>query len=197
MDRIQQEAHHRQRMLEYRKSHSTKEAAIRYKTSEKAVKKWWKRWGGTPESLQDQSLRPKNSPRKSTEAELKKFWWLQTDCGQTEEAKPKAKEKRRPKLYQRAAYPGQKVQKDVKYVPSECAVDGQKYYQFTAVDECTKWTFREMCDEHSTFSTHGFLMKLIASALFLIRKVQSDSVSEFTNDRTNTVKCIIIDGNSY
>ena len=49
---------------------------------------------------------------------------------------------RKNKPYQRAKYPGQKVQVDVKFVPAECVVDGRKYYQFTAVDECTRWTYR-------------------------------------------------------
>lgn len=45
---------------------------------------------------------------------------------------------------------GQKVQVDVKFVPEACIVDGRKYYQFTAVDECTWWTYRQVYDEHST-----------------------------------------------
>ena len=57
--------------------------------------------------------------------------------------------KRKNKPYQRASYPGQKVQIDVKYVPSYCVADGRKYYQYTAKDECTRWTYREMYDEHS------------------------------------------------
>ena len=59
-------------------------------------------------------------------------------------AKAKKKKKKKPKPYQRAEYIGQKVQMDVKYVPTECIVNGRKYYQFTAVDECSRWTYREM-----------------------------------------------------
>ena len=55
----------------------------------------------------------------------------------------KKRNPRKNKPYQRAAYPGQKNQLDVKYVPSECVVNGGKYYQFTAKDECTRWTYRE------------------------------------------------------
>ena len=39
--------------------------------------------------------------------------------------------------YERAAYPDQKVQIDVKFVPSYCVSNGQKYYQYTAIDERT------------------------------------------------------------
>jgi hypothetical protein len=45
--------------------------------------------------------------------------------------------KRKPKPYQRAEYPGQKVQIDVKIVPSWSVADGQKYYQYTAIDTRT------------------------------------------------------------
>ena len=93
----------------------------------------------------------------------------------------KKKKKRKCKPYQRADYPGQKIQIDVKYVPSYCVVDGRKYYQYTAVDECSRWTYREMYDEHSTYSSRDFLLKLIKHAPFPIREVQTDNGSEFTN----------------
>ena len=76
---------------------------------------------------------------------------------------------------------GQKVQIDVKYVPSYCVTNGEKYYQYTAVDECSRWTYREMYDEHSTYSSKDFLEKLIRKAPFPIREVQTDNGSEFTN----------------
>ena len=93
----------------------------------------------------------------------------------------KKKKKRKSKPYQRADYPGQKIQIDVKYVPSYCVADGRKYYQYTAVDECSRWTYREMYDEHSTYSSKDFLLKLIERAPFPIREVQTDNGSEFTN----------------
>ena len=47
----------------------------------------------------------------------------------------KVKKARKPQPYQRAEYPGQKVQIDVKFVPSYCVSNVLKYYQYTAVDE--------------------------------------------------------------
>ena len=70
---------------------------------------------------------------------------------------------------------------DVKYVPKECAVNGKQYYQYTATDECTRWTYREMYEEQSTDSSKDFLLKLIRKAPFPIRMVQTDNGSEFTN----------------
>lgn len=93
----------------------------------------------------------------------------------------KKKRKRKPKPYQRAAYPGEKIQIDVKYVPSYCVIDGKKYYQYTAVDECSRWTYREMYEEQSTYSSRDFLEKLIRNIPFPIREVQTDNGTEFTN----------------
>lgn len=177
------------------------ETAIRYKTSRKTVTKWRKRWDGTVKSLEDQSRRPKHSPRSHSEAEireirrrLKKHHWsdlllaytrsyggLKRIAAQMKATKPKQRKKWKPKPYQRADYPGQKIQLDVKYVPSYCVADGTKYYQFTAKDECSRWTYREMYDEHSTYSAKEFLLELIRHAPFPIRMIQTDNGTEFTN----------------
>ena len=93
----------------------------------------------------------------------------------------KKRRKRKNKPYQRAEYPGQKLQIDVKFVPAYCVADGRKYYQFTAKDECTRWTYREMYDEHSNVSAKDFLEKLVRNAPFAIRMIQTDNRAEFTN----------------
>ena len=210
MGRISQEAYHRQRMLKYLREHgNVTETAIRYKTSRKTVIKWRSRWDGTPASLEDRSRRPKHSPRKHSEAEigsirrhLKKHRWtdlllayqqlrengytrsyggFKRIVSQLKAGKPKRQKKRKPKPYERADYPGQKVQLDVKYVPGYCVADGSKYYQFTAKDECIRWTYREMYEEHSTYSAKEFLINLVRHAPFPIRMIQTDNGTEFTN----------------
>jgi transposase InsO family protein len=60
-------------------------------------------------------------------------------------------------------------------------VNGEKYYEYIAVDECSRWAFRQMYDEHSTYSSYKFLLALIKSAPFQIREIQTDNGSEFTN----------------
>lgn len=42
-------------------------------------------------------------------------------------------------------------------------------------------TFREMYDEHSTYSSKQFLERLIEKAPFPIREIQTDNGTEFTN----------------
>lgn len=211
MSILRQKAHHRQRMVKYAEKHSVTETAIRYKVSRKTVHKWKNRYDNTLESLFDRSHRPKTSPNAHSEEELslirrklKKYKWsdlllayqeLRDQHGYSRHygsfkriarklkgLKPtRKKTKRKAKPYKRADYPGQKIQMDVKYVPSSCPVDGNKYYQFTAVDECSRWTFREMYNEKSTFTARDFLEKLIRKAPFPIREVQTDNGVEFTN----------------
>lgn len=210
MKKDTQEAAFRQRVLEYQqKNHTVTETANRYHLSRKTVYKWRKRWDGTPKSLIDRSRRPKRSPRKQTEEEIrlvkrqakKHKWWDNIlayqgarERGYTRsfgcftktvrklmEQKPgRNKKKRKNKPYQRAEYPGQKVQVDVKYVPSECITDGNKYYQYTAVDECSRWTYRYMYDEHSTHSSIQFLHRLVKECPFQIKRIQTDNGTEWT-----------------
>lgn len=205
------EVAYRQRMMKYAEHHRVTDTANRYHCSRKTVYKWLQRWDGTAQSLAERSRCPKTSPRRLEEAARSRIKKRLKQCKWTDvlmafqlsrdrdgyvgsygafkrmavklrEQKGKKKPtKRKLKPYQRAEYPGQKVQIDVKFVPQECVTDGQKYYQFTAVDECTRWTFREMYDEHSTYSARDFLVKLITKAPFPIREVQTDNGTEFTN----------------
>lgn len=161
------------------------------------------------ESLEDRSHRPHNSPKAHSEKELKlirrlakKHNWtdliliyqelkerynyqrsyggLKQVIAKMKKNKAKKKNKRKPKPYKRAAYIGQKVQIDVKFVPSECITDGKKYYEYIAVDECSRWAYRQMYDEHSTYSSYKFLLELIKAAPFQIREIQTDNGTEFT-----------------
>jgi len=210
MDSITQDAHNRQRMLKYAENNTVVKTCIRYKTSRKTFYKWKNRYDGSIESLKDRSHRPNSHPNEHTEAEkkmvkkvVKRYKWrdlllayqkllekgYKRSYGGFKRIVQKLKElrskkikpKKKPKPYKRAEYPGQKIQIDVKYVPSRCVVNGGKYYQYTAKDECSRWTFREMYDEHSTYSSKDFLTKLIKNAPFPIREVQTDNGTEFTN----------------
>jgi transposase len=210
MDMITQNANHRHRMIKYYEKHGATKTAIRYQISRKTVYKWVNRYDGTLESLKDRSHKPHSSPKAHTAEELKmikralkrvrwrdlimayqillhkgynrSYGGFKRVVSKLRALKPhKLKQKKKPKPYTRAEYPGQKIQVDVKYVPSKCVVDGKKYYQFTATDECTRWTYRQMYDEHSTYSAKEFLDELIKKAPFPIRMVQTDNGTEFTN----------------
>ncbi len=209
MSKISQDAYARQRMMLYCEQHGSTKASIRYGCSRKTVYKWRSRWDGSVTSLEERSRRPLSNPRKQSRSEeklVKRYarkypkdhvlgYQKASEYGYKRSygcykrtalkvlGKPKGKLKKhnKPKPYQRADYPGQKIQMDVKYVPNYCISNGLKYYQFTAKDECSRWTFREMYDEHSTFSARDFLVKLIMRAPFPIRLIQTDNGTEFTN----------------
>ncbi len=64
MNRIAQEAHARQRYIEYYLKHgNATETAIRYEISRKTLYKRLKRYDGTWESLMERSRRPHRTPR--------------------------------------------------------------------------------------------------------------------------------------
>ena len=59
--------------------------------------------------------------------------------------------------YEEALYPGQKVQIDVKVVPSVCIVgqaheEGKKFYQYTAIDECTRLRYLAALEEPVSYT---------------------------------------------
>ena len=208
MDTITQEAHFRQRVLRYAAEHGVSASANRHRLSRKTVHKWKKRYDGTLESLKDRPRTPHHFPRKQTAEEEKlvrryarkyrgdlllgyekacahgykrSYGCFKRTAGRFVRDEKKKRKPRKNKPYQPAAYPGQKVQMDVKYVPGYCVVNGEKYYQFTAKDECTRWTYREMYAEHSSVSAKDFLERLVKAAPFPIRMIQTDNGAEFTN----------------
>jgi len=49
-----------------------------------------------------------------------------------------------PKPYEQMKYPGERVQIDVKFVPAAClvgAAKGSRYYQYTAIDEFSRYRY--------------------------------------------------------
>jgi hypothetical protein len=205
---IATEARYRQRVVKYSFKHGVTQASIRFWRSRQAIYEWRAKWDGDWKSLIERSHRPKSHPKQHKEEEkdliLRHYrhnkddrillWQTLCKKGYTRSynsmnrvllkwlgEEKRAEAKKKPKPYQRAEYPGQKVQIDVKFVPNRCISNGQKYYQFTAVDECTRWTFREMYDEHSSYSAKDFLEKFLKAAPFPIREAQTDNGTEFTN----------------
>ena len=84
----------------------------------------------------------------------------------------------------------------MKFVPGYCVADGKKYYQYTAVDECTRDTFRELYDEHSTYSSIDFLNKLVDAFPFRIIEIQTDNGTEWTTAllKKNSSKTLFEEG---
>ena len=209
MNSITSEAHFRQRVLRYSEKHGVTEASIRFRRSRQAIYEWKARYDGKSwKSLIERSHRPHHHPNEHTAEEkaliLRMYARYKDDMIVLWDSlrakgykrsytslvrvvnkwvKPEVKKRtaHKPKPYARAEYPRQKVQVDVKFVPPYCVTNGNKYYQHTAVDECTRWAYLEMYEEHSTYSSTQFLVNLIRKCPFPIREIQTDNGSEFTN----------------
>ena len=94
-----------------------------------------------------------------------------------------------PKPYEQMDYPGQRIQVDVKFVPSVCLknpdVTGRRFFQYTAIDEYSRWCFVEAFEEHSTYSSAMFIEHLVKAFPLPIKCVQTDNGPEFTNHFTS------------
>ena len=80
-------------------------------------------------------------------------------------------------------FPGQRVQIAVKYVPSACIVgdaSGEKFYQYTAIDEYSRFRYVEAFREHSSYSSMIFLIHMLEAFPFKVYCVQTDNGLEFT-----------------
>ena len=75
---------------------------------------------------------------------------------------PSKKKHTQPPSVPIATYPGERVQVDVKYVPMECLTKeikekGERYFQYTAIDEYTRQRVLWASKEHSTYASAQFM----------------------------------------
>lgn len=99
---------------------------------------------------------------------------------------PSKKKSYEPKEYIQMTYPGERIQIDVKYVPrksmtKELVEKEERYYQYTAIDEYTRYRYLWFSKEHSTYESTKFLENLIKVFPFKIECIQTDNGFEFTN----------------
>jgi transposase InsO family protein len=93
------------------------------------------------------------------------------------------------KPYEKMQYPGQRVQIDVKFVPAVCLVGdakGKKFYQYTAIDEYSRFRYLEAFEEHSSYSSAVFLEHMLKKFPFKVECVQTDNGQEFTKRLGNS-----------
>ena len=175
-----------------------------------------KKYNGTIESLANESRRPHTNPRAHTDKEIKLIkdykyknkdtglvvlWVKLRKAGYTRsitslyrimikigiyKKAPSKKKVYEPKEYQQMTYPGERVQVDVKYVPSKCLTkelkeQGERYYQYTAIDEYTRMRVLWFAKEHSTYESKNFVDIIVKKFPFKIKEIQTDNGFEFTN----------------
>ena len=78
---------------------------------------------------------------------------------------------------------GQKWQMDVKYVPAACYMgsDGEKFYQYTMIEEESRERYIYACKEASSYSTVDFVQRAILYFGYAPNVIQTDNGGEFTH----------------
>ena len=216
MNIITQDLKFRQSVVKYYYRNGATATAAQYKIGRKTVYRWAKKYNGTIESLANESRRPHTNPRAHTDKEIKLIkdykyknkdtglvvlWVKLRKAGYTRsitslyrimikigiyKKAPSKKKVYEPKEYQQMAYPGERVQVDVKYVPSKCLTkelkeQGERYYQYTAIDEYTRMRVLWFAKEHSTYESKNFVDIIVKKFPFKIKEIQTDNGFEFTN----------------
>ena len=159
MNSISQLMKYRRSMVEYALKHGVTKTAIKYNTYRQYVYRWLRRYDGSLESLRNKSRRPKHHPKAHTAAELKLiqdmrrrnpeaglvvFWVKLRQRGYSRSVTGLYRTLKRigvtpvkppnpkyvPKPYEQMLYPGQRIQIDVKFVPSACLTGEAKGKRF-------------------------------------------------------------------
>lgn len=73
------------------------------------------------------------------------------------------------------AHPGESIQVDVKVVK----VNGQKFFQYTALDDCTRFRVLRLYRRQNQHASLDFLSELRRDLPFPMRQLQTDNGSEF------------------
>ena len=223
MNSITQDMKFRYSLMRYAEKYGVARASRKYNKAKSYIYYWKERYDGSIESLAYKSRRPHKHPNQHTEAELKmirdmrrrnprlgivelwsrlrkrgynrcleSLWRVLRREGLISKEKPKKKYK--PKPYEQMQYPGQRIQIDVKVVPKACIADPQlKLYQYTAIDEYSRFRILGAYTEQSTFSSADFLRKIVDAFRrkgVKVECVQTDNGFEFTNRFSNSKRDI-------
>ena len=223
MNSITQDMKFRYSLMRYAQKFGVARASRKYNKAKSYIYFWRARFDGSIESLACQSRRPHSHPRQHTEQELKlirdmrrrnpklgivELWSRLRKRGYSRcleslwrilrreglAAKEKPKKKYKPKPYEQMQYPGQRVQIDVKVVPQACIADTElKLYQYTAIDEYSRYRILGAYTEQSTYSSAHFLRRVVDTFRrkgVAVECVQTDNGSEFTNRFSNSKRDI-------
>lgn len=210
-------------LMKYAEKYGVARASRKYNKAASYIYFWKARYDGSIESLACRSRRPHSHPNQHTEAELKlirdmrrrnpklgivELWSRLRKRGYSRcieslwrvlrreglPAKEKPRKKYTPKPYEQMKYPGQRVQIDVKVVPRSCIANPElKLYQYTAIDEYSRYRILGAYPEQSTYSSAHFLRHVVEAFRrkgVTVECVQTDNGFEFTNRFSNSERDI-------
>lgn len=192
-------------VLEYAWAHGPAAAGRHYRISARTIRRWRRRWrsrgveGLVPAYPRH---RPRQVPPKALELirqarqELgygapRTRLWLQRvhgirlavgtiqrvfrDLGLPRLRRTRKREPRQMKLFEKAE-PGESVQVDVKYVP----IAGRWAFQYTALDDCTRFRVLRLYRRLHHHSSLAFLTELQRAFPFPVKRLQCDHGQEFS-----------------
>ena len=190
MATITQDMKYKQSLMKYAVAHGVSKASRKYNRARSYIYFWLKRWNGSAESLRLESRRPHHHPNEHTPEELKlihdmlrrnpqlgmvEFWCKLRKRGYSRcieslwrvlkrEGLMAVKEKNpyKPKPYQQMTHPGERIQIDVKVVPRKCIADPElRLFQYTAIDEYSRYRILGAYPEQTTYSSYQFLLRVV------------------------------------
>ena len=208
--KITQQMRYRLSLIKYAEKHGVSKAARVYNTCRQNIYRYRKRYDGTIRSLANYSRKPKSHPKQHTSEEIKLikdmfrknadtglvvFWVKLKQRGYTRSISSlynqmkklnlkfnvkKKKRKHKSKPYIQMTFPGERIQIDVKTVPSKCIVGQFELYQYTAIDEFSRYRYLKIYGEKSTYTSYKFLLEVLDKFPFKIYTVRTDNGTEFT-----------------
>ena len=217
---ITQKLKYKESVVKFSYKYGVTKAAIKFGECRRTIYRWRERYDGSLKSLKDKSRRPLYHPNQHTEEEIKLIkdykrnnkdtglvvlWIKLQEAGYTRTVQglyhvlqrlgiykkvPSKKKESEPVEWETGRYPGEKVQVDVKFVPTKClSTELQKmeerYYQYTGIDEYTRIRYTWFTNEHSTYMSSEFAKKMVKYFKeqydIKIKTIQTDNGFEFTN----------------
>ena len=213
MPTITQDMKYKQSLMKYATAHGVSKASRKYNRARSFIYFWLKRWDGSVESLRPESRRPHHHPNEHTPEELKlirdmrrrnprlgmvELWCKLRARGYSRCLESlwrvlkregliavREKDPYTPKPYQQMTHPGERIQIDVKVVPRKCIADPKlRLFQYTAIDEYSRYRILGAYSEQNTYSSYLFLLKVLDEFKrkgVKVECVQTDNGFEFTN----------------
>lgn len=208
--KITQQMRYRQSLIKYANKHGVSKASRVYNVNRQYIYRWKNRYDGNIHSLANLRRKPLSHPnqhtcdeiklikdmfRKNKDTGLVVLWIKLKQRGYSRSVSslynqlkkqnlkfntPKKKKINKPKPYIQMTFPGERVQIDVKTVPLKCIVHNEKLYQYTAIDEFSRFRYLKIYNEKSTYISYKFLLEVVKHFPFRIYTIRTDNGLEFT-----------------
>jgi transposase len=96
---------------------------------------------------------------------------------------PQPSQKRTYRRYSKDLLPSEVVQIDVKFLKNACR-EPKRYYQFTAIDDCTRFRVLRIYDQNTVRNAIEFIEEVRRRLPIAIAQIQTDNGPEFGSELT-------------